>query len=92
VQLSHRIRTGSFAPLSKEHAVEDAGGLLLDWVLGSIPVGIALGALVGLVAWRLFVLRERRRAAKEAATPTPAAEPPPGPQPEPGPGAGEAPP
>jgi uncharacterized protein len=74
VQLSHRLRTGAYAPLSKDHVLDQAGALLLDWILGSIPVGLALAALLGLVAYRVFVWRDARRAATpvDVATPPPA--------------------
>jgi uncharacterized protein (DUF2062 family) len=66
VQLSHRLRTGSFVELHESDALEKAPALILDWILGSIPVGIALGALLGILAFYGFRFRDRRRAAREA--------------------------
>ena len=44
-------------------AQEQAGALLLDWCLGTIPVGAAIGAVLGVCAWTLAHWRDRRRAA-----------------------------
>jgi len=66
VQLSHRLRTGGFVELHESDALEKAPTLILDWILGSIPVGIALAALVGVLSFYAFRFRDRRRAAREA--------------------------
>ncbi len=65
VQIAHRLRVGAWVDLDREHALEQAGTLLLDWCLGTIPVGIVLGALLGAVAY----LWQKRRLAKKALTP-----------------------
>lgn len=72
VQIAHRVREGTWATMSleREHALEQAKELLLDWCLGTIPVGIVIGGLCGGGAW----LWARRR--KPAATPAADAEPP----------------
>jgi uncharacterized protein (DUF2062 family) len=66
VQLSHRLRTGSFVELHESDALEKAPTLILDWILGSFPVGIALAALLGVLSFYAFRFRDRRRAAREA--------------------------
>lgn len=66
VQLSHRLRTGGFVELHESDALEKAPTLILDWILGSLPVGIALAALVGGLSFYAFRFRDRRRAAREA--------------------------
>jgi uncharacterized protein (DUF2062 family) len=71
VQLSHRMRTGMWVDIDRHHIVDQAPSLLLDWCLGTIPVGLTLGLVLGLIAYALA----RRRDAR--ATPTPAAAPPP---------------
>jgi len=79
VQLSHRVRTGSWAALDREHVFEKAHEMLLDWCLGTIPVGIVLGAVVGGISWWFAVRRDRRKkleAEAAAATPSPSAPPP----------------
>lgn len=74
VQVSHRIRTGEWVTLDREQVMEQAGSLLLDWCLGTIPVGAAISTVLGVASWALAVRRDRRRAAKEAESS--AAEPP----------------
>ena len=79
VQVAHRIRTGAWVDISfeRERIVEQEGQLFLDWGLGTIPVGIVIGALTGLLglgwAWR----RDKKLAAAAAATPTPTPSSPP---------------
>lgn len=62
VQVAHRLRTGEWAVLERATVLEKAPSLLLDWCLGTIPVGIAIGAFFGLLAWGIAALRDRRRA------------------------------
>lgn len=82
IQLSHRIRTGEYVPFDAEGIAAHADTLLLDWCLGSIPVGLASALLVGLLGYGLARLRDLRRARKAAAeaeageAPAPVAEPP----------------
>lgn len=75
VQIAHRVRVGTWVDISfdREHALEQAGALFLDWCLGTIPVGIVIGALTGLLglAW---AWRRDKRLAREA-TENPPAEP-----------------
>jgi uncharacterized protein (DUF2062 family) len=67
VQLSHRLRTGAWVTLDQEHAVAQAGTLLLDWCLGTIPVGAFIGFVMGMASWVLARGRDRRRAARAIA-------------------------
>jgi uncharacterized protein (DUF2062 family) len=83
IQLAHRLRTGHFLTITKDDALKQAGELLLDWCLGTIPVGGALALFFGLLAYVVARARaSRRKAATEAPAPdavltrTPA-EPPP---------------
>lgn len=67
IQVAHIVRTGSWATLDRstiqlEHPFESVGPLLVDWILGTIPVGCALGGLLGLLAWRFAIARDRRKA------------------------------
>lgn len=66
VQISHVIRTGRWVTLDREHALDQAGSLLLDWCLGTIPVGAVIAALMGVLGWALARWRDRRRAAAAA--------------------------
>jgi uncharacterized protein (DUF2062 family) len=72
VQLAHRVRSGAYLDITRQ-AIEvrmrdDAmgliGSLLLDWMLGMIPVGGGLALVFGLLSFSGFWLRERRRNAK----------------------------
>ncbi|MBX3223992.1 MAG: DUF2062 domain-containing protein [Labilithrix sp.] len=67
VQVSHRVRTGEWVVLDREQALDQAGTLLLDWCLGTIPVGLAIGALMGVISWAFALRRDRRRAARATA-------------------------
>lgn len=72
VQLAHRVRSGAYLDITRQ-AIEvrmrdDAMGLiaslLLDWMLGMIPVGGGLALVFGLLSFAVFWLRERRKNAK----------------------------
>lgn len=62
VQVAHRVRTGAWMDLDRKHIVEDAPSLLLDWCLGTIPVGLTVGATVGFAAYALAKFRKTRAA------------------------------
>lgn len=69
VQVAHRLREGTWVSmtLDRENALEQAGELLLDWCLGTIPVGIAIGAAMGALGWAWARRRDRKRQEEEAA-------------------------
>jgi uncharacterized protein (DUF2062 family) len=84
IQVSHRLRTGAWMDVDRRHVLDQAPHLLLDWCLGSIPVGAALALALGLLAFWLARRRDARvqRAqlaaeAARAATPAPPRELPP---------------
>lgn len=62
VQLAHRLRTGSWVTIHHDHTIAEVRGLLLDWCLGTLPVGVAIGLVLGTSSWALARRRERRRA------------------------------
>jgi uncharacterized protein (DUF2062 family) len=70
VQVSHRVRTGAWVTFDREHALDQAGSLLLDWCLGTLPVGGLIALVMGVVSWAVARRRDRRRAAKTAADAT----------------------
>ena len=80
IQVAHRLRTGEAVSLRYEDALRRAPELLLDWCLGTIPVGAVIGAGAGLLAWAWAERRRRRTPPEEPppdATPrTPATDPP----------------
>ena len=71
VQVAHRLRTGEWAKIivtrDAEVAIDQAKTLLLDWCLGTIPVGIVAGLLFGALAyvWQGARLAKRARAEAE---------------------------
>lgn len=74
VQASHRLRTGGWLTLDSKGAIEQAPALLLDWCIGTIPVGIAIGGAMGITSWAIATRRDRRRAERgsdEEAAPAP---------------------
>jgi uncharacterized protein (DUF2062 family) len=86
VQLSYRVRTGAWLVIDRDHILEQAPHLLLDWCIGMVPVGGAIGLVMGLVAYAFAARRDAAAARKlreelvksETATPpTPSELPPP---------------
>ena len=67
IQVAHRLRTGAFLTITKEEALAQGPALLLDWCLGTLPVGGALAIVLGLVAYVVAAVRARRRAARAGA-------------------------
>ena len=76
IEIAHVARTGDGVTLDRAHVLDQARELLLDWCLGAIPVGIALGLLIGAAAYAFALRRDRRRASAPAITPSSPAEPP----------------
>jgi uncharacterized protein (DUF2062 family) len=81
VEVAHRLRTGVWVVIDlhdRDRVIEQAKELFLDWCLGTIPIGIALGIFFGALGWVFARRRDRKRAlaaGQEAATPSPPAEP-----------------
>lgn len=63
IQVAHRVRTGDWMSIDREHVLDQIPALLLDWCLGLIPVGGGLALVFGLAAWQVALRRDRRRAA-----------------------------
>jgi uncharacterized protein (DUF2062 family) len=59
IEVAHYVRAAQWVTLDTRHALDEAGGLLLDWCLGTIPVGGAIGALLGTAAWAMAARRRR---------------------------------
>jgi uncharacterized protein (DUF2062 family) len=62
VEIAHHLRTGAWVTLDREHVIDQAKELLLDWFLGTIPVGGALALALGFMAYAFA----RRRARSQA--------------------------
>ena len=61
IQLAHRARCGAFIALTRADVLAHARGMLLDWCIGTIPVGLAVGALVGAFGYIVTSMRLRAR-------------------------------
>jgi uncharacterized protein (DUF2062 family) len=62
VEIAHHLRTGAWVTLDRKHVIDQAKELLLDWFIGTVPVGGALAATLGFVAYALARRRARTRA------------------------------
>ena len=70
VETAHYLRTGSFVTFDRTRAVEQGKELLVDWCLGTIPVGTTLALVLGLVAYGLAKYRDaRKKRAEETGAP-----------------------
>jgi hypothetical protein len=65
IQTGTWLRTGHLLPLTAHDALAQGPALLFDWCVGCVPVGVALGAVLGLVAYAVA----RRRASRAASPP-----------------------
>ncbi|MBX3230120.1 MAG: DUF2062 domain-containing protein [Labilithrix sp.] len=66
VQVGHRLRTGEWMTIDRHDVLDQVAALLVDWMLGLLPVGGAMALLFGVLAWQLALRRDRRRAAAAA--------------------------
>jgi uncharacterized protein len=66
IQSAHWLRTGKLVPLTARDALREGATLLLDWCIGSLLVGSALGLVLGLVA---YAYARRRARALDATRP-----------------------
>jgi len=72
IQVAHRIRTGSFVALTKKDVLDHAREYLLDWCIGTLPVGGALAAIFALSAYAWAVRRARRERSEQPPAEDPA--------------------
>jgi uncharacterized protein (DUF2062 family) len=61
IELAHRVRCGEFIALSRADVLDQAKTLLLDWCIGTIPIGLAVGALCGAIGYGITRMRLRAR-------------------------------
>ena len=64
IEVAHRLRTGAWVAITidRDHPLDGMWPLLLDWGLGCIPVGGAIGLVMGLVSWGIAAWRAGRKA------------------------------
>lgn len=61
IELAHRVRCGVFLALDRHHILSQAKTLMLDWCLGTLPVGLAIGLVAAAIGWALATLRVRNK-------------------------------
>jgi uncharacterized protein (DUF2062 family) len=66
IELGHHLRLGSWAPLDLATIVERAPSLMLDWAIGSVPFGLTVSALGGLLAWACLARPRAKHASPKA--------------------------
>jgi uncharacterized protein (DUF2062 family) len=69
IEVAHLARTGQTVTLTRPTIMQQAPGLLLDWCVGTLPVGLALGALIGAMSYAFARRRDRRGARSPAVLP-----------------------
>ena len=67
IQVAHWLRTRELLPLTTRDVVHAGRALIVDWLLGSVVVGVAAAALLGLCAYALTRWRASRRAKRATA-------------------------
>lgn len=62
IEVAHRVRTGEWIAIAidHDHPLDAMWPLLLDWMLGCIPVGGAIALMMGLVSWGIAHWRAKR--------------------------------
>jgi uncharacterized protein (DUF2062 family) len=65
IQGAHRVRTGAWAPLTRQTVWDHRWEYAKDWLFGSGVMGVVLGVVLGLLAYRAAL---RWRAAHPHAT------------------------
>jgi len=85
IELTHRLRAGAWVPLVSAEALHHGKELLVDWALGSLWVGGALAAVIGICAWLAMRRWERLSRRTPAVVPVPTSESPPSAPPAPTP-------
>ena len=62
IEVAHRWRTGEWLALTARAVLARGRYLLLDWVLGMIPIATTLAVTFGAIAWYFSRRYQARRA------------------------------
>jgi uncharacterized protein (DUF2062 family) len=62
IELGHFLRFGDHMRLTEKEVMSQRGKLIVDWLIGSLPVGIGGAIFFGGVAYGLAHLRMRKKA------------------------------
>jgi len=75
IQIAHRVRCGEFIALTRTDVVHHAKGMLLDWCIGTIPIGLAIGVTMGALGYAVTITRTRLRARRSISECPPSSSP-----------------
>jgi uncharacterized protein (DUF2062 family) len=57
IEVAHRARCGAFLAMTSADVLRQAPGLLVDWLLGTLPVGLAIGCVFAALGYALTRVR-----------------------------------
>ncbi|MEO8875952.1 MAG: hypothetical protein ABI461_10215 [Polyangiaceae bacterium] len=58
IELGHHLRFGNWMHLTESEVMQRKGKLMLDWLIGSLPVAVGAALALGLLAYGLAHLRK----------------------------------
>ncbi len=76
IQVAHRARTGRWLALSVDEVRSAGPAMLLEWLVGSLAVGLTLGVAFGLATYAFATWRRSTTRGKLAPPPPPSSESP----------------
>jgi len=71
IEIAHRVRCGAFLALDRHHVLAQAKTLMLDWLIGTLPVGLAIGLLCGALGFSIAKIRYRLLRARRSTSECP---------------------
>lgn len=71
IDVAHWLRTGETVVFDRKHVIREAHLLFLDWCIGCVIVGLALGIALGTIAWGAAALKSRLARAPEPSSGSP---------------------
>jgi hypothetical protein len=69
VEMGSLLRTGQGVALTARDALDRGPSLLLDWCIGAVPMGVAVGAVLGVASYAVAHRRARKAQAKAGGGP-----------------------